>query len=396
MIFCLAALTRCPAARNRMMRRISIIFILALAMIVAGCSKDVPTKAMSSDDAWRHDVTLPVPVMFGASTNPTKAMINTTQDMNHGLFGVFAFDKSVLADAVGDLTADDGMNMRNAYSVCKVKDGVGSLDLVDDWFYPMNRETEYEFFAYHIYQSLDNPSVKLVMEEKRALIEMTVAGTNDVLWAKASSAEPITVDGVECGGYNAKYVREGGAMPSFHFSHPVACVAFTACVDAEMSGNYMRIDHVTMLGVHTKATLCIVDIENPENNGKFVPCAGDVISDKMVVKGGTGNLFLPLTASVQSVGLDAFIVPGAESLKIKVTYSMFSKGADGVAGTSDDAVQTSGNEVEAEIQAGGDSGVFESGHRYLYNLKMITPKPLGAGEDAMEVITVTGYEEAFK
>ena len=49
------------------MKRFSIIIPVALATIVAGCSKDVETEKKPSGDPWIYDESLPVPIQFGAS-----------------------------------------------------------------------------------------------------------------------------------------------------------------------------------------------------------------------------------------------------------------------------------------------------------------------------------------
>ena len=49
------------------MKRFSIIVLGALAMLMAGCSKDAPVSP-PDENAWIKDVNLPVPVLFGSSS----------------------------------------------------------------------------------------------------------------------------------------------------------------------------------------------------------------------------------------------------------------------------------------------------------------------------------------
>ena len=58
------------------MKRFSLIFLGALAILMAGCSKNNPQQP--DPDAWVHDLSLPVPIQFGSSLVETKGGFDKT------------------------------------------------------------------------------------------------------------------------------------------------------------------------------------------------------------------------------------------------------------------------------------------------------------------------------
>ena len=52
------------------MKRFSFIFLGALAILMAGCSKNEPQ--VPDEDAWVYDLSLPVPIRFGSGIPATK------------------------------------------------------------------------------------------------------------------------------------------------------------------------------------------------------------------------------------------------------------------------------------------------------------------------------------
>ena len=84
------------------MKRFSIILLGALAMLMAGCSKNEPVSP-PDEYAWVNDINLPVPIQFGSSdlSVTTKGMIDPVPGTNRlpsGLtIGVVGFNREAEA-----------------------------------------------------------------------------------------------------------------------------------------------------------------------------------------------------------------------------------------------------------------------------------------------------------
>ena len=329
-------------------------------MFMAGCTKDIATHA-------------PVPVQLEVSSVDMKAMINSSSQIRNLPFGVFAFDKAAVS-----LAADDGLMMRNQSAVGVVTGGKSSLKLSKTSYYPLNKSTEFAFYSYYAY-----PLDKITSEvtQTQALVKIPVTGVYDVLWAKSS------VDG----GYNAGYIRDGGAHPSFHFSHPTACLSFTANIENEIANTHVRLSSLSLVAPE-QATLCVADIKNPENEGRFVSAGDDVL--KLVINDSyTGNLNLLLSQERQKCCQDVFIVPGKPTLTVKASFVIRGAGADGTPGTSDDVIQNANAEL---ILRAGDGKVFEPGYIYSFNLKMKSPTQVTFEIGGDDQIKVEGFKPAFQ
>ena len=79
------------------MKNLGMILFGALAIVMAGCSKNAAPDQPSAplENAWMFNESLPVPVQFGMSTGvglqSTKTMINTWSDLDYRL-GIFALN----------------------------------------------------------------------------------------------------------------------------------------------------------------------------------------------------------------------------------------------------------------------------------------------------------------
>lgn len=354
------------------MKRYIIILLSALAIIVAGCAKDVVTKAPAAgDDAWMYDETLPVPVQFGGAD--VKSMINSISQINNKTFGVFAFDKFAT-----DLRDDDGFMIRNASAVGVASATAGSLKLTQPAYYPNTSDTEFTFYSFYAYP-IDQVTYEIT--RTKALVNIPVSGVYDVLWAKAETA----------GGYNAVYMRDGGAHPAFSFSHPAACLSFKACIDEKIEGTDVRLTALSIVAP-AEATLCITDIVDRDKEGKFVAVGENV--DRPALTGGfSSSLSCVLTTEPQRFCQDMFIVPGGDKMTVKASFVIRSPGADKVLNTSDDIIQRTSSELVLKPRNGG---VFEAGMIYTFHLKMRTPEELTFELDSDDLISVKPFEPAFK
>jgi len=326
------------------MRRLHFILLALLAAsLVAGCSKDVPVKGTdSSDDAWRYDESLPVPVEFGTSSLATKAPITTVQDLYGKRFGIFAYDKSAR-----NLNVDDGLMMRNALAVCGIDGATGYLEMDQAWYYPVDQDVEFGFRSYY---PRNNDGYE--QTSTQMTVQVPVTNVHDVLWAEAS------VDG----GYNASYLRADGPAPVFKYSHKTACLSFKACTDLDDVD--VKIMFLSFVDVPTSATLCIADTRNKTNVGEFIAYSPKSNwTAKKIGNAGTGTLDCALTTTPQDLCQPTFVAP-CERLTVKADVR--------VAGSNES------NWVEfvldpAELGAEkGDEG-FLAGYHYAFNLKVIAP-----------------------
>ena len=69
------------------------ILLGALAIFMAGCSKNIEPSS-PDPDAWRYDVSLPVPIEFGTPSVATKASYIKDLSAETKNFGVFGIDKA--------------------------------------------------------------------------------------------------------------------------------------------------------------------------------------------------------------------------------------------------------------------------------------------------------------
>ena len=88
------------------------IFFGALAIVMAGCSKNAAPEQSSAplENAWMYDESLPVPIQFGMSSGvglQTKTtMIEDWSDLEHPL-GIFALDLE------GSMLNESGVYLKN-------------------------------------------------------------------------------------------------------------------------------------------------------------------------------------------------------------------------------------------------------------------------------------------
>ena len=202
------------------MKRFSIILLGALAILMAGCSKDVPVSP-PDENAWINDINLPVPIQFGHSslTAVTKAddpgMIeeDVLNQRTVGVIGIDAeltwkgssassFNKNAL------LLKEDVMTTEN-----------GDIVFTPKKYYPMLSEQNYDFYGYYPHD-IDN-LIRLGSRDELPgstdgnqilFVKYENIGYKDILWgsSKAKTFTYMNNSGVETEvtGYNAKYIRK--------------------------------------------------------------------------------------------------------------------------------------------------------------------------------------------
>lgn len=206
------------------MKRFSIILLGALAILMAGCSKDVEPVSPPDENAWINDVSLPVPVLFNTSdlTASTKAddpgMIDgaTLSERTVGVVGInsaadswganYSFDEDeLLLDREVMTTAEGNIVFTNPKE-----------------YYPMVSDKAYDFYGY--YPCIEGKEIYLgqmsgvdgsVSGNQMILADYPI-GYWDILWAGTTTAENDKVFNYidegsqpqEVTGYNAKYIRK--------------------------------------------------------------------------------------------------------------------------------------------------------------------------------------------
>ena len=240
-----------------------------------------------------------VPIKFELPTTKAGAIYgNEDLKDNKSYFGMFA----VKTDAAS-LSESDELNIRN--KMCRyvaptetekacLRFGYQSEDR--EYYFPMNSTTGYNFYTYHTWQSKlteladgtviynDDDDIQTTSEmlatDKQAFVTIKLASPNDVIWAKSVAPEAFDKNGNLIAGYNAAYVRETGKVPSFNFSHPAAGIRFRAVLDENShmqipAKHHLRIKQISFTGAESRfitseGILCIVDLNNPAKEGKFV------------------------------------------------------------------------------------------------------------------------------
>ncbi len=332
-----------------MKRLLSYIYLLAAVSCAEIAGPDVSQTPQA-----------PVPVEFALAK--TKGAIYGEADLvnNSSMFGMFAINPE--CESISD---NDGLNLRN--QLCRyveatetekatLKFGYASED--KKIYFPMNSSVNYDFYTYHrwtskLVQLADGTSVIVDTEEIQDVSEMTstdrqvfvslgLASHYDVLWSK-SVAEPIEVDGKVIEGFNAAYVSKTGKVPSFQFRHPAAGIRFSAVLsegslNTILKRDHLRITEISYTGadsrkITTEAALCIVDLDNNENEGKFTKVLSSISSKKWLnMETSSGALSFDVLADADGDGVtetchtepvqihsEAFIMPMDEPLEVTIS-----------------------------------------------------------------------------
>ena len=245
------------------MKRFSLIFLGALAILMAGCSKNNPQQP--DPDAWVHDLSLPVPIQFGSPLPVTKAVgFVDASDLEGIDIGVYGLDKS--ADAVWnlqDLTSGDVILANKKGTITQ-----GSIDLEGGpYYYPRVSEKNYTFYGYY-------PKTSPTTSDGGGLYVNVPLVNTDVLWSRAEAKGD---------GYNAMYLRKirsgliDDEVPTFNFEHSTTGLKFIA--KANLEGGIhndddfttTKITKVRVLDVYHNGQLCVAHQTNKALEGTIRP-----------------------------------------------------------------------------------------------------------------------------
>ena len=224
-------------------------------MFMTGCVKDNHSSNTKGDD-WGN-VSMPVPIEFSLANQDVKSMISSTDDLIDLPFGVFALDNNK------NLGMKESVYLDNVSATCDKPDNSVRFKLEGNYFYP-KESVSFDFYGYH-------PKVKDVRfnDANTVLyVRVPVGDTTDVLYAKAYATD---ADGNSVHGFNADYIRNGGAKPMFTFSHVTAGLSFRV---QNNTSRTLAVNYLYFKDFYTKAVLCLAG--DAESEGCLIPGNGSV------------------------------------------------------------------------------------------------------------------------
>ncbi len=404
------------------MKRFSIILLGALAMLMAGCSKDVYTASKeSASDDWQVNLDLPVPIEFGSGSVQTKAPINSMDDLltyvdENGTIhpkpiGIYAIDKIASTIVKEDLLLDN----HRAYYIVN-EGGTKGLSLMqkgsqginhDPQYYPIVSEKSYDFYGYYA-RTPDEAKVEISGETK-LLVNVSVGShKDDILWAKATTGE-------NSDGYHARYIRKNpDKKPTLDFKHVTSCLKFRASyaptyddagnMTSEMESIY--ISSIKFKNLHQTAQLCVLDVENPANASKLIVTGDPVPLDaQRDVVSETKNNIVAQPYDLDADGKrvykptslcdDFFIAPqdevleaefvinykptGGKEVSQKVTYKLDPASLGAKMNEDGKVVDEEGNVIR----------LFEAGYWYGFNIVVYSPEKISIE------LSLSDYNQAF-
>lgn len=390
-------ITQINTKTNMIKGNLSIFAFLALAVFATGCLADVDVADVehNADDAWKVDPSLPVPIEFAIPS--TKGLIDGLDDMTslNGNIGMFAIAKDET-----DLTkTDQELNIRNRYcSFVNGKLAFGYASSPTVLYYPSSDRC-YNFYSYFKHKDpiiLEDDLAEMTSSERRILVSIELANSNDVLYAKAEVSDDDVIASGGIDGFNSKYIRRTGKLPSLNYVHPAAGLGFRVMMSQEsdipQDSDFIQFTSLSFDDATLRAALCIVDLDQPQNNGTFVESIETgpktissklvYLSDKEVFDGITG-----ITTSLKSLGNECFIMPQNEPLNMTATIHRYVKYVrqDGTIATS--GLYTYPVSFVLDPTEAGLSGGFEAGKMYRYKLIVKYVAPTGGDKKGNVIVT---------
>lgn len=218
-----------------------------------GCSKAADAPVTGGD--WQYDVSLPVPIEFGAGTL-TKAGVYGIGDIVGQMFGVYAVDTNP------ELDMEQRLYLDNRAAICELQDGAPMLQLVGDYYYPYATDEKFHFYAY--YPSTDNPK-DFHIEDGKIMLAVYLDGADDILYASAKQGRDSL--GNLTDGFNGDYIRKQGEKPSFAFTHVTSGISVRVRNNTsyDLTVNSLRFSDYPLY-----ADLCLMDSES-DMEGKLIP-----------------------------------------------------------------------------------------------------------------------------
>lgn len=285
------------------MRRFAKIFISALAVLMAGCSRDVEVVTVQEND-WVVNLDLPVPIRLGIG-GITKAAI-TDDSLADEMFGLFA-----VAEETEDFMASDGLNLDNQ-PARYTGDGFSFLDEHGNpvmWYYPMSSDQRYLFYGYCV-NGAEPADFPVKISSDMITVAVPVTTHSDILCGKTS---------VSSNASSMRETRNPSYAIDFTFRHVTACLSFKAIMDGASEwpeGKELHVSSLVLNNVPSEAELCLVDRSSSDDlwSGSYfiVP----EVEGNEVSFDGPGTA---VSTNVVSICDDIYIVPQSERLIVRVT-----------------------------------------------------------------------------
>lgn len=234
------------------MKKISMLCFGALAIVLAGCSKnnaEPQAPAIPMENAWMFDETLPVPIQFGLSKGVdiqnTKTMIETWDDLDHYL-GIFALNMDG-AEGLKKGSYDVFLDNEPADCVYDENRGKDMIKFNENKYYPYSSDRNLSFFGYYPYFYGNAP--EYYADSIRINIPASEWGKHDIMCASSYADTMFVKKDFELGwvpaardeatayynGYNASYMRYLNKfglyeerLPNLLFKHKTTCFTFDA------------------------------------------------------------------------------------------------------------------------------------------------------------------------
>ena len=372
---------------------------------MASCSKDIAPVPSPDPDAWMYDETLPVPIRFGASSQPlTKGeAIEGPADMAGKDFGFFAFHDAMTSwgSTTGNTFVDNGISgwSQNMIGECVVSGDKVQFDFDGGpYYYPQISTDNYTFYGYHARTTEVRPSTNSI----DVVVEI---GHEDILWGKAEAEEFTLGEGVNAvtyEGFNARYIRksteedldadgnpDGTARhPFMEFKHLTSRLSISAKTEkSQYAENNAGKDQVTI----TKVSVLNTDVKANLRVAHRTDATAEAVFSKRAHDGkgniDSGNISVLLTETSQSLCDDFFILPEGENSKVTLQIDFTVDSGEGKTYTTS-SVYTLDPEIKADGELKGKHGFFPGLH-YKYNFIVYTP------ERVVIEATVLDYVSAF-
>lgn len=366
------------------MKRFSIIILGALAILMAGCSKDAPVSP-PDENAWINDINLPVPIQFGSSSlsamtkaqdNPNPLGMIDGSTLNNVRVGILGIDSKADWNTGSNAISPSALLINNKEVTTKEN---GDIVFEPKEYYPMTSSQSYNFYGYYPYELKNNlkASAQPVLpgsEIGRQILFMNIdnIGYKDILWGgtklqnkkfrygENENGEPLYVEG-----YNAKYIRKVKQaeqwaqttdeltpterkdtlnalkeyFPKIQFKHCLSSARFYVKANDQAAENSF-VDNFAVTGLTLenlyRTGVLIVALNNESNvdqskywEGKIVPVTNSVapvvtpITTLTKSSGATLDPVVP-TVDSQQLGDGLMLIPGDTSIGVK--YFPYLKG----------------------------------------------------------------------
>lgn len=369
------------------MKKFSRIQILIAAMALAiGCSKGLH---VDKDDAWVHDESLPVPVMFSSpqvDVVTKSTFLGPLNDLNNLTIGILGLETTTATDwsQSPDLLFDEQKELATD----------GSLVFDPPKYYPMSNTGDYSFYAYYCRGN----KAKLSDDGSEYVVSCNYVGYTDLLWGYAEAEE---YNGIK--GYNAKYIRAitkelpeeyEEKLPKLEFYHTLTALAFKVRAE-EGAGDVSKIQvhKLTLKDVHRNVEMVVAKKYSTSTSDTYKNVIRLPSEDKQLI----GNIDLRKDANGDDVGtnvLDKSIPSTAESLGYG--FMVYAKGITSFKGELylkiDNVVQNT--PIELEFKAPTEDG-FQPGIRYTYTILIKDAQKLTISTNLNGWVDYDGSEDSF-